>query len=101
VPESIDLGALERVIRSATEQAMEYRQITGRPLGIAGEVGGSMQPGSRPANWRKPDSPDTMPWPEMAIGYRSRLAASSLHRVLVSGWAALAWITRGAQSRWC
>ena len=39
MPESIDLGALERVIRSATEQAMEYRQITGRPLGIAGEVG--------------------------------------------------------------
>lgn len=37
--ELVDLGALERVIRAATELAMEYRRITGKPLGITGEVG--------------------------------------------------------------
>ena len=39
MPEPIDLGALERVIRSAIQLAMENRQITGKPLGITGEVG--------------------------------------------------------------
>ena len=37
--ELVDLGALEWVIRAATELAMEYRRITGKPLGITGEVG--------------------------------------------------------------
>lgn len=37
--ELVDLEALERVIRAATELAMEYRRITGKPLGITGEVG--------------------------------------------------------------
>ncbi len=35
----MDLVALERVIRAVTELAKEYRQITGKPLGITGEVG--------------------------------------------------------------
>jgi hypothetical protein len=37
--EPIDLGVLERVIRAATKLAIEYREITGKPLGITREVG--------------------------------------------------------------
>jgi hypothetical protein len=37
--ELIDIGALERVIRAATKVAIEYRRVTGKPLGITGEVG--------------------------------------------------------------
>lgn len=37
--ELVDLRALEPVIRAATELAMEYRRIAGKPLGITGEVG--------------------------------------------------------------
>lgn len=39
MPELVDLGALGGVIRAATALAMEYRRITGKPLGITGEVG--------------------------------------------------------------
>jgi hypothetical protein len=35
----VDLGALKRVIKETKKVAKEYRQITGKPLGITGEVG--------------------------------------------------------------
>ena len=34
-----DLISLKRVIHEAKKIAMEYREITGKPLGITGEVG--------------------------------------------------------------
>ena len=37
--EAIDLAALGRIIGPAIELAKEYRRITGKPLGITGEVG--------------------------------------------------------------
>jgi hypothetical protein len=37
--EPIDLRALESVIREAIAVAIRYRRLTGRPLGITGEVG--------------------------------------------------------------
>jgi len=37
--ESIDLIALESVIQRARKVAKQYREITGKPLGITGEVG--------------------------------------------------------------
>jgi hypothetical protein len=37
--ESIDLIALKRVIQQARKVAKQYREITGKPLGITGEVG--------------------------------------------------------------
>ncbi len=37
--ESIDLIALKRVIQQAKKVAKQYREITGKPLGITGEVG--------------------------------------------------------------
>lgn len=39
MPEPIDLEALEAVITAATTLALAYRNITGKPLGITGEVG--------------------------------------------------------------
>lgn len=39
MPEPIDLGALEAVITAVTKLAVRYRDITGKPLGITGEVG--------------------------------------------------------------
>lgn len=39
MPEPIDLGALEAVISAVTKLAVRYRDITGKPLGITGEVG--------------------------------------------------------------
>ncbi len=39
MPKSIDLIALKRVIQQATKIAKQYRGITGKPLGITGEVG--------------------------------------------------------------
>ncbi len=38
--ESIDLVALKGVIQRAKKVAKQYRQLTGKPLGITGEVGG-------------------------------------------------------------
>jgi hypothetical protein len=35
----VDLGAIVGVIREVIDLAIEYRQITGKPLGITGEVG--------------------------------------------------------------
>jgi hypothetical protein len=37
--DTIDLVALKRVIQKATKLAKQYRQLTGKPLGITGEVG--------------------------------------------------------------
>lgn len=37
--ESIDLLALKRVILQARQVAKQYRELTGKPLGITGEVG--------------------------------------------------------------
>lgn len=39
MPEPIDLRALEAVIIAVTKLAVRYRDITGKPLGITGEVG--------------------------------------------------------------
>jgi len=39
VPESIDLVSLKGVIGQAKKIAKQYRAITGKPLGITGEVG--------------------------------------------------------------
>jgi len=39
MPEPIDLGALEAVISAVTKLAVRYRDITGKPLGITGEIG--------------------------------------------------------------
>jgi hypothetical protein len=36
---SIDLIALKRVIQQARQVAKQYRELTGKPLGITGEVG--------------------------------------------------------------
>jgi len=37
-PRTIDLAAIGRVIRAAKVQAIRYQKLTGRPLGITGEV---------------------------------------------------------------
>ncbi len=37
--ESIDLNALRKVIQEAKTVAGRYRRLTGKPLGITGEVG--------------------------------------------------------------
>jgi hypothetical protein len=37
--ESIDIAALKSVIQEAKKIAKKYRKITGKPLGITGEVG--------------------------------------------------------------
>jgi len=37
--QSIDLTALKNVIQEAKKVAKQYREITGKPLGITGEVG--------------------------------------------------------------
>lgn len=39
MPETVDLDALQVVIAAVTQLAMRYREITGKPLGITGEVG--------------------------------------------------------------
>jgi hypothetical protein len=39
MPASIDLEALRGVIQQAKKVAQRYRQLTGKPLGITGEVG--------------------------------------------------------------
>jgi hypothetical protein len=39
MPETLDIAALRSVIRDAKEIARRYRNLTGRPLGITGEVG--------------------------------------------------------------
>lgn len=39
MPESINLSALKSVIQEVKKLAKQYRDITGKPLGIAGEVG--------------------------------------------------------------
>jgi len=38
-PETLDIAALRSVIRDAKEIAKRYRNLTGKPLGITGEVG--------------------------------------------------------------
>ena len=39
MPETLDIAALRNVIRDAKEIAKRYRNLTGKPLGITGEVG--------------------------------------------------------------
>jgi hypothetical protein len=39
MPETLDIAALRSVIRDAKEVAKRYRNLTGKPLGITGEVG--------------------------------------------------------------
>ena len=39
MPETIDVAALRNIIRDAKEIAKRYRNLTGKPLGITGEVG--------------------------------------------------------------
>lgn len=39
MPEILDVAALRSVIRDAKEIAKRYRNLTGKPLGITGEVG--------------------------------------------------------------
>jgi len=39
MPETLDIAALRSVIRDAKEIAKRYRNLTGKPLGITGEVG--------------------------------------------------------------
>ena len=39
MPETSDIAALRSVIRDAKEIAKRYRNLTGKPLGITGEVG--------------------------------------------------------------
>lgn len=36
---TVDLDALEAVINAVTQLAMRYREVTGKPLGITGEIG--------------------------------------------------------------
>jgi len=37
--DTVNLGALKRVMQEATKLAKEYRKLTGKQLGITGEVG--------------------------------------------------------------
>ena len=39
MPETLDIDVLRSVIRDAKEIAKRYRNLTGKPLGITGEVG--------------------------------------------------------------
>jgi len=39
MPDTLDIAALRSVIRDAKEIAKRYRNLTGKPLGITGEVG--------------------------------------------------------------
>jgi len=39
MPETVDPAAVEALIIAAIKLAIEFREITGRPLGITGEVG--------------------------------------------------------------
>lgn len=39
MPETLDIAVLRSVIRDAKEIAKRYRNLTGKPLGITGEVG--------------------------------------------------------------
>lgn len=39
MPETLDIAALRSVIRDAKKIAKRYRNLTGKPLGITGEVG--------------------------------------------------------------
>ena len=39
MPETLDIAALRSVIRDAKEIAKRYRNLTGKPLGVTGEVG--------------------------------------------------------------
>lgn len=39
MPETVDIGALRGVIKDAKRLAKRYRDLTGKPLGITGEVG--------------------------------------------------------------
>lgn len=39
MPDALDIAALRSVIRDAKEIAKRYRNLTGKPLGITGEVG--------------------------------------------------------------
>ena len=39
MPNTLDIAALRTVIRDAKEIARRYRNLTGKPLGITGEVG--------------------------------------------------------------
>ena len=39
MPETVDIAALRRVIEDAKKLAKRYRELTGKPLGITGEVG--------------------------------------------------------------
>ncbi len=39
MPATVDLDALKRVMQEVKKLAKEYHQLTGKPLGITGEVG--------------------------------------------------------------
>ena len=39
MPDTLDITALRSVIRDAEEVAKRYRNLTGKPLGITGEIG--------------------------------------------------------------
>lgn len=39
MPESIDLPSLKVIVQEAKRIARQYREITGKPLGITGEIG--------------------------------------------------------------
>jgi hypothetical protein len=39
MPETLDINALRSVLKDAKEIARRYRSLTGKPLGITGEVG--------------------------------------------------------------
>ena len=39
MPEAIDIVALKKVIEEAKRLAKRYRELTGKPLGVTGEVG--------------------------------------------------------------
>ena len=79
-----NLEALEGVITAAIKLAMAYRDITGKPLGITGEVGeyhAAKLLGLHLADARQPGYDAVA---QMAIGSRSRRAASYRRQVPVS-----------------
>jgi hypothetical protein len=39
IPETVDISALKGIIADAKKLAKRYRELTGKPLGITGEVG--------------------------------------------------------------
>ena len=70
------------ILRQAKKLAQEYRALTGKPLGITGEVAEYEAARTWGSNLQLPARPDTMRWRKITVlfaGFRLRAAAYFLN----------------------